>query len=130
MGLAHLGAWTERRRALAQVYRDSLQGLPGLTLPAEKPYARSVQHLFVVRHARRDALARELTARGVGTLIHYPIPLHVQPAFADLGGRAGDFPEAERAAASVLSLPLYPEMTDAQARAVAAAVRESVAAIG
>jgi len=65
-----------------------------------------------------------LRERGVGTLIHYPIPLHLQPAFAALGGKPGDHPVAERAAREILSLPLYPEMTDAQARAVVGAVRD------
>lgn len=119
--LRHLPAWTERRRALAQRYREGLAGT-GLGLPTEQPYARTVWHLFVVRHPRRDDLARRLQENGVGTLIHYPIPLHLQPAFAALGGRPGDFPVAERAAGEILSLPLYPEMTDAQADAVVAAV--------
>jgi dTDP-4-amino-4,6-dideoxygalactose transaminase len=80
-----------------------------------------------VRHPRRDALAAALRARGIGTLVHYPIPLHLQPAFASLGHRAGDFPVAERAAREVLSLPLYPELPDEQALAVASAVREVAA---
>jgi dTDP-4-amino-4,6-dideoxygalactose transaminase len=122
-GLRHLGAWTDRRRALAALYMRELEGV-GLGLPREQPYARAVYHLFVVRHRRRDALAAALKERGVGTLVHYPIPLHLQPAFGSLGGKRGDFPVAEQAAQEVLSLPLYPEMTDAHARAVAAAVRE------
>jgi len=121
--LRHLEAWTERRRALAALYHGELQGC-GVGLPREQPYARAVYHLFVVRHPRRDALAAALQQRGVSTLVHYPIPLHLQPAFAALGGRSGDFPVAERAAAEILSLPLYPEMTDEQALSVAAAVRE------
>jgi dTDP-4-amino-4,6-dideoxygalactose transaminase len=123
--LHHLPAWTDRRRALAQRYREGLAGT-ALRLPMEQPYARSVWHLFVVRHPRRDALARGLEERGVGTLIHYPTPLHLQPAFAELGGRAGDFPVAERAAGEILSLPLYPEMTDAQADVVVAAVKAAL----
>jgi dTDP-4-amino-4,6-dideoxygalactose transaminase len=123
VGLRHLPAWTERRRALADLYHREL-AQSGALLPREQPYARAVYHLFVVRHPRRDALMAALKQRGIGTLIHYPIPLHLQPAFADLGGRPGDFPVAEKAAAEVLSLPLYPEMTDDQARAVAQAVRE------
>ena len=95
-----------------------------LTLPREQPYARAVYHLFVVRHPRRDALAAALKERGIGTLIHYPIPLHLQPAFAALGGRPGDLPVVEKAAAEILSLPLYPEMSDEQALRVAQTVRE------
>jgi dTDP-3-amino-3,4,6-trideoxy-alpha-D-glucose transaminase len=126
VGVRHLAAWTERRRALAALYDAELAGT-GLRLPREQPWARAVYHLYVVRHPRRDALQAELLARGVGTLVHYPTPLHVMPAFADLGYRAGDFPVAERACREILSLPLYPEMTDEQARAVAAAVREALA---
>jgi dTDP-4-amino-4,6-dideoxygalactose transaminase len=123
-GLGHLDAWNERRRALATIYRKELAGVDGLGLPAEQPYARSNHHLFVVRHRRRDALMAALKERGIATLIHYPVPLHLQGAFASLGGRRGDCPVAETAADEILSLPLYPEMSDAQARAVAAAVRE------
>ena len=80
-----------------------------------------------MRHPRRDALMAALTERGIATLIHYPVPLHLQGAFASLGGRPGDFPVAEQAAREIVSLPLYPEMTDAQALAVADAVRELAA---
>jgi dTDP-3-amino-3,4,6-trideoxy-alpha-D-glucose transaminase len=125
VGLRHLETWTKRRRALAALYLQGLAGL-GLTLPVEEPYAHAVQHLFVVRHPRRDALAAGLEARGVGTLIHYPLPLHLQPAFAGCGGRAGDFPVAEAAAREILSLPLYPGLTDAQAESVVAATRATL----
>lgn len=121
--LGHLAAWTERRRALAALYLAELRGA-GVALLEEQPYARAVYHLFVIRHPRRDALQAALAERGVGTLIHYPIPLHLQPAFASLGGKPGDLPAAEAAAREVLSLPLYPELSDAHARQVAGAVRE------
>jgi dTDP-4-amino-4,6-dideoxygalactose transaminase len=85
-----------------------------------------VHHLFVVRHPHRDALATALRERGIATLIHYPIPLHLQPAFAPLGGAPGALPLVEKAAGEILSLPLYPEMTDDQAETVVAAVREAV----
>jgi dTDP-4-amino-4,6-dideoxygalactose transaminase len=124
--LRHLEEWGARRRELAALYRRELEGC-GVELPVEQPYAQAVYHLFVVRHPRRDALARALQERGVGTLIHYPIPLHLQPCFAHLGGKPGDFPVAERAAAEILSLPLYPELSDDQVRAVAGAVRACVA---
>jgi dTDP-3-amino-3,4,6-trideoxy-alpha-D-glucose transaminase len=129
VGLAHLGAWTERRRALAGAYLEGLAGVEGLTLPREQDYARAVHHLFVVRHPRRDAMIGALRERGVETLIHYPIPLHLQPAFASLGGAPGDLPIVEKAADEILSLPLYPEMTDAQAEAVVAAVRGALRAL-
>jgi len=121
--LRHLEDWTQRRRALADLYREELRDC-GVTLPVEREGVRAVYHLFAIRHPRRDALAARLRECGVGTLIHYPIPLHLQPAFARLGGRPGDLPVAERAAGEILSLPLQPELDDATARAVAAAVRE------
>jgi dTDP-3-amino-3,4,6-trideoxy-alpha-D-glucose transaminase len=124
VGLRHLAAGNERRRALAGLYRTGLDG-SGVEPPREQPYARAVHHLFVVRHPRRDALAQALRERGIGTLVHYPTPLHLQPVFAPLGGEPGDLPVAERATSEVLSLPLYPELGDEQLRAVVAAVREA-----
>jgi dTDP-4-amino-4,6-dideoxygalactose transaminase len=121
--LARLEAWTERRRQIAALYARELRGLP-LGLPIEKAPARAVYHLYVIRHARRDELAAFLKTRGIGTLIHYPNPLHLQPAFAELGGRPGDFPVTESACREILSLPLYPEMSDGQVLEVAAAVRD------
>lgn len=125
--LQHLAQHIERRRALARLYCEGLRGA-AVQLPEEQPYARAVYHLFVIRHERRDALQAALQERGVATLIHYPIPLHLQPAFAELGGRPGDLPVAEQAASEILSLPLYPELSDEQARAVCAALQDAVAA--
>ena len=127
--LQRLESWVERRRALADIYRAELKDC-GLELPEEAPYARSAWHLYVVRHARRDALAAALKVRGVETLVHYPVPVHRQPAFAVIAPPDTRCPIAEAAARSVLSLPLYPEMSDAQALAIAGVVREAVAAIG
>jgi dTDP-4-amino-4,6-dideoxygalactose transaminase len=124
VGLRHLSGWTERRRDLAALYTRELGGA-GVEVLGEQPYARAVFHLYVVRHPRRDALAAALRERGVGTLIHYPIPLHLQPAFAMLGGKPGDLPVAEKATGEILSLPLYPELRDDQVRVVVEAVRES-----
>jgi dTDP-4-amino-4,6-dideoxygalactose transaminase len=121
--LARLPAWNERRRSLAALYQEELAGA-AVTLPREQPYARAIYHLFVIRHPQRDRLAAALAERGIGTLVHYPIPLHLQPVFAPLGGRPGDLPVAEAAAREVLSLPLYPELGEAEVRQVAAAVRE------
>ena len=122
VGLRHLDDWTERRRALAALYDRGLEG-SGVQPLAEQPYAGAVRHLYVVRHPRRDALIAALQRRGVGTLIHYPIPLHLQPAFAFLGGKRGDLPVVERASDEILSLPLYPELEDEAAARVVAAVR-------
>lgn len=127
VGLRHLEAANARRRELAALYRRELAGADGIVLPAERPYARSNHHLFVVRHPRRDQVMAALKERGIGTLIHYPVPLHLQGAFAASGGGRGDFPVAEKAAGEIFSLPLYPEMSDAQALAVAVAVRELAA---
>ncbi len=124
VGLRHLREWTERRRALAQLYFAGLDG-SGVEPLREQPYARAVHHLFVVRHPRRDPLARALAGRGVFTLVHYPTPLHLQPVFAPLGGRPGDLPVAERATSEILSLPLYPELRDEQVLWVVEAVREA-----
>ena len=99
-----------------------------MALPREQPYAaRRLPPLRGAPPAARRAGGRA-QERGIGTLVHYPIPLHLQPAFASLGGRPGDFPVAEKAAAEILSLPLYPEMTDEQARAVARAPCATLAA--
>lgn len=127
VGLRHLRAWNDRRRALAALYEAELSGT-GMRLPHEQPWARAAWHLYVVRHPRRDALQEALRRRGVGTLVHYPIPLHLMAAFAGSGG-AGDFPVAERACAEVLSLPLHPAMSDEDARSVAAAVRGALGEI-
>jgi len=128
VGLRHLERATERRRELAAFYLRELGG-GGLALPDEQSWARAVYHLFVVRHPRRDALAEALAARGVGTLVHYPIPLHLQPAFASLGGRAGSLPVAEQACAEVLSLPMHAELRREQAQQVVQAVRDALPAL-
>lgn len=122
--LRHLDAWNERRRAIAARYAGALAGLPDLVLPREQPGAYHVYHLYVVRTPHRDALQQHLRARGVGTQVHYPVPVHLQEAYQDLGYRPGSLPETERAAAEILSLPLYPELTDAQIEHVCASVRE------
>jgi dTDP-4-amino-4,6-dideoxygalactose transaminase len=119
--LKYLPAWTEARRANARRYADLLAGA-GLTLPAEMPYARHVYHVYAVRTPQRRELREALLAQGVQTAIHYPIPLHLQPAHSDLGYREGDFPAAEQAAREVLSIPVHPELTVAQIDTVAQAI--------
>ena len=120
--LRHLEAWTEARRRLAARYHEGLAGLP-LGLPAEDPCARHVYHVYTVRHPRRDALAKVLADLGVGTMVHYPRAVPEQPLFGLDGER---WPQACRAAREVLSLPCYPEMTDAEIDGVIAAVRTAV----
>jgi dTDP-4-amino-4,6-dideoxygalactose transaminase len=108
--LRHLEDWTEARRRHARRYTDLLAGV--LPTPAEMPYARHVYHLYAVRTGARERLQRSLLEAGVQTGIHYPVPVHLQPAWADLGHGPGAFPESERAAAEVLSLPMFAELTD------------------
>ena len=116
--LTRLESWTEARRSHAALYRRLLAGGPP-HLPVEAPGRRHVFHVFAIRHPDRDGLARALEAAGIGTGIHYPIPVHLQPAYRELGYGTGDFPVAEQAAREVLSLPLYPEMTVEQVQEVA-----------
>lgn len=121
--LRGLEADNERRRALAAIYSARLEGTPGLRLPVERPGARAVYHQYVIRSGARDALAEALRGQGVQTLVHYPVPIHLQPAYAGRGLAVGDLAETERAAREVLSLPMFPELTGTQAERVAAAVR-------
>jgi dTDP-4-amino-4,6-dideoxygalactose transaminase len=125
--LRRLEAWTESRRRAAGRYRELLAGLAPfgepLGLPVEMPDCRPVYHLYVVRHGRRDEIAHALRDRGIGTAIHYPLPVPFQPGFRDFGHREGDFPEAEAWARSCLALPLYPEITAEAQERVAAALR-------
>jgi dTDP-4-amino-4,6-dideoxygalactose transaminase len=92
--------------------------------PPELPYGQHVYHLYVVRSTRRDELQAFLKERGIGTLIHYPVPIHLQPAYHGRLGDAGWLPETERAAREILSLPIFPELTDGEVRQVAEAIRE------
>jgi dTDP-4-amino-4,6-dideoxygalactose transaminase len=123
--LPYLEAWNESRRAHAARYRELLEGLD-LTLPYEPPHTRSVYHMFGVRVAERDQVAERLKAQGISTGVHYPIPLHLQPAYADLGYHARDLPVSEEVARQELSLPMYPELTEAQLQKVASALKEIV----
>jgi dTDP-4-amino-4,6-dideoxygalactose transaminase len=111
--LPHLEKWTKERQRVAARYTELLADTP-LQLPAEPSYAESAWHLYVVRHPRRDALKKFLEDNGVGCAVHYPIPLHLQKAYAHLGYKSGNFPVAEMAAHECLSLPIYPELTDTQ----------------
>ncbi len=115
--------WNARRRALAARYAKGLEGLP-LRLPTAPEGSQHVYHLYTVACERRDELAKFLRERGIGTGVYYPLPLHLQPCYSDLGYRKGDFPESEKAATQVLSLPMFPELSDADADLVIEAVRE------
>jgi dTDP-4-amino-4,6-dideoxygalactose transaminase len=122
--LRHLEAWTEQRRQVAGWYAAALDQ-ESVRLPKARPGCRHVYHVYVVRTDDRDKLRDVLGKQGIQTGTHYPIPVHLQPAHADLGYHAGDFPVAEQAAHEVLSLPIFPEMTREQVETVAAAVSEA-----
>jgi dTDP-4-amino-4,6-dideoxygalactose transaminase len=111
--LRHLEAWTEARRAHAAEYNRLLAPAQAV-VPVEMPYGRHVYHVYAVRTGRRAEAREALQQAGVQTAIHYPIPVHLQPAYSDLGYHHGDFPVAEQVASEVLSLPMYPELTDEQ----------------
>jgi dTDP-4-amino-4,6-dideoxygalactose transaminase len=121
--LRYLERWTEARRAHAREYARLLADTE-LGIPAEASYARHVFHVYAVRTSDRQSLQRTLQSNGIGTGIHYPIPVHLQPAYSDLGYTAGSFPESERAADEVLSLPMYPELSRTKLEMVAAAIRQ------
>lgn len=116
--LRHLDKWNELRREHAARYNELLAD-SGLTLPREMPFAHHVFHLYVVQSDARDDLQKALSEEGVQTGIHYPIPIHLQPAYAPLKHKSGDFPESERQAERVLSLPMFPELTPEQIEKVA-----------
>ncbi len=127
--LPALDGQNRARAAIAAIYDEGLAGIASLRLPEVPEWAEPVWHLYVVRHAQRDALAARLADAGVGTLVHYPLPPHRQPAYADLGLAEGTLPISEAIHREVLSLPMGPTMTEDQARQVVGAVRAAVAAL-
>jgi dTDP-4-amino-4,6-dideoxygalactose transaminase len=122
--LRHLDKWTEARRSHAALY-DELLADSGLKTPAAMPYSHHVYHVYAVRSSQRDMLQKKLQEQGIQTGIHYPIPVHLQAAYSDLGYKPGDFPHSELAAREVLSLPMYAELSPEQIKIVSAAVSES-----
>jgi dTDP-4-amino-4,6-dideoxygalactose transaminase len=124
--LKSLDAWNEERREAARRYDALLGGHPRITLPRTLPGNEAVWHLYVIRVPERDRVLTELHAAGIGASVHYPVPLHLHGAFSHLGYDKGAFPNAERAAEEILSLPIYPGITEAQQTQVVEAVRKSV----
>lgn len=120
--LRYIEGWTEARRANADLYQSGLAGA-GLGLPSVPDHGRHVYHVYSVRTRKRDALQQALTDAGIASGIHYPVPVHLQPAYADLGHKPGDFPVSEQLGNEFLSLPMYPELTPAQIEIVCAAVK-------
>jgi dTDP-4-amino-4,6-dideoxygalactose transaminase len=123
--LKYLSLWNESRRRHADAYRERLRDLP-IILPKEMPGNHHIYHLFVIRHPKRDALLAALSNKGISCQIHYPIPNHLQKAYASLGYAAGSFPVSERVAPEILSLPMFPELTEQQIDYTCQSIREFV----
>jgi dTDP-4-amino-4,6-dideoxygalactose transaminase len=121
--LPHLEGWSRKRREHARFYDAALADLDGVRTPVVRPGNDSIFNQYTIRAHRRDELQAHLKKKGIGTKVYYPLPLHLQPCFAYLGYKRGAFPESERAAAEVVSLPIYPELTNAQLDETAAAIR-------
>jgi dTDP-4-amino-4,6-dideoxygalactose transaminase len=124
--LRHLDQWNGERRRAALWYDQRLQGLPHVQVPQVAPWAEPVYHLYVIRVPERDRVFAHLLERGVGAGLHYPVPLHLQPAYAHLGYRQGDLPITEKIAREIISLPIYPEITEAQVDRVVEVLREAL----
>lgn len=124
--LRYLDTWNAARRGHARHYNELLAQIPGIAIPGVPDYAMPVHHLYVIRVNRRDALRAFLQERGIATGIHYPIPIHLQDAYRNLGYPAGSFAITERYAGQILSLPMYAELPSAAIEAVAACIREFV----
>ena len=110
--LRHLNKWNESRRRNAKKYNELLSNIGGIITPYEADYAKHVYHLYVIRAEGRDKLREELKSKGIATGVHYPIPLHLQPAYNYLGYKRGDFPITEKASQEILSLPMFAELRD------------------
>jgi dTDP-4-amino-4,6-dideoxygalactose transaminase len=121
--LASLDQWNRERRERVAAYTRALSGAPSVKLPAEAPGMKSAWHLYTIRVPARDALQKHLAGQGIATAVHYPRPIHLQPAMALAGGRAGDLPVSERLSGEVLSLPLYPELPLEAVEEIAGEVR-------
>jgi dTDP-4-amino-4,6-dideoxygalactose transaminase len=127
--LPHMTKWNQSRRALAHRYHQALANIKdSVIVPVEAPWTKGVYHLYVVRVQDREAFQAHLAEAGIGTGIHYPIPLHLQKAYVNLGYKTGDFPVTERVAREIVSLPMFPQLTQSQQDEVVSAVKESLAA--
>ena len=124
--LRHLDAWNRERRQRVEFYTRAFEGARGVAVPRERDGCRSAWHLYTVRVAERDRLQARLRAEGIATAVHYPRPIHLQPAMEAAGGKEGDLPVSERLSREVLSLPLYPELPLETVDRIAAVVRSSL----
>ena len=117
--LRRLPDWNEKRRAHARLYGELLAGIDGVVIPFEPSWTKAVYHLYIVRVRRREELQKYLSEQGIGTGLHYPIPLHLQKAYASVGFKVGDYPVTEKVAGEILSLPMFPQLTLGQQQQIA-----------
>lgn len=110
--LRHLERWNELRRKNAKLYTEKLEGIDSVITPKEVNYAKHIYHIYAIRVKNRDMVVKRLTEKGVGILIHYPIPIHLQKVYKNLGYKKGDFPMAEKVAQEIMSLPMYPHLKE------------------
>jgi len=122
--LKYLPAWTEARRKHAKQYNQLLEGMPGIVPPHEADYAQHVYHIYAIRTERRDELMTALGDKGIATGIHYPVPLHLTGAYRHLGCKEGSFPVSEQIARELVSLPMFPELNQAQIEYVVDRIKE------
>ena len=127
--LARLSEWNNERREIAKAYGKQLAGVDGLVVPFEPSWSRAIYHLYVVRVPDRQEMQNSLKSAGIGTGIHYPVPLHVQHAYRALGYSNGDLPVTERVSAEIISLPMYPQLTDSQQAKVVDALKGCVVSL-
>ncbi len=124
--LKYLDRWNEARRRAAEIYNEAFQKIPAVATPKIMSGMTSVHHLYVIRVPQRDKVLNHLLKKGIGAGVHYPVPVHLLKCHKDLGYRRGDFPHAEKAAQSILSLPMFPEITPGQIRQVVQAVASAL----
>ena len=121
--LTKLDIWNEKRRKIASWYKKKLKDVP-VALPVEEPWGYHVYHLFVIRAEKRDDLMKYLFHKGITTLIHYPIPIHLQKTYQTLGYKKGSFPRAEAVVSEIVSLPLYPSLTEEEVQYVCESIHQ------
>ena len=121
--LPHLEEWTEKRRKAAAWYEEGLSGVPVILPPTPPTGSSQSYYVFTIRAEKRDALQAYLKAHNIGSAVYYPVPLYKQPAYAHLGLKAEDYPNAEKAAKEVLSIPMFPEITQEQVMRVCDTIR-------
>ncbi|MCD6218871.1 DegT/DnrJ/EryC1/StrS family aminotransferase, partial [Candidatus Calescamantes bacterium] len=122
--LKYLDNWNKKRREIANRYNESLKEIKDIKLPLSPTYSRGVYHLYVIRTSERDKLKNFLQEKGIGTGLHYPLPLHLQDSLSYLGYKKGSFPISEKVSREVLSLPLYPEIEEKEIIEVINSIKE------